>query len=106
MEGLYVSGWMRRGPSGVIGTNKKDATEVGEVMLQDQRAHQTTSRQELESWHKTLMDGGAISKQDWELLDAWETSEGEQLGKPRRKLVTLLEVQEALNKLKAASATA
>ena len=106
VEGLYVSGWMRRGPSGVIGTNKKDATEVGGVLLQDVRNHTITSDQEISDWRKALLAAGAISKEDWGLLDAWETREGEQLGKPRRKLVTLAQVQDALNKVKTASATA
>ena len=36
--GLYVAGWIKRGPSGVIGTNKKDATETVELLLDDARA--------------------------------------------------------------------
>src|SRR5262249_4108054 len=34
----YVAGWIKRGPSGVIGTNKKDATETVELLLEDARA--------------------------------------------------------------------
>ncbi|MDE3025764.1 MAG: FAD-dependent oxidoreductase, partial [Acidobacteriota bacterium] len=33
--GVYVAGWIKRGPTGVIGTNKKDATETGELLLAD-----------------------------------------------------------------------
>ena len=36
--GLYAAGWIKRGPSGVIGTNKKDATETVELLLADARA--------------------------------------------------------------------
>ena len=36
--GLYAAGWIKRGPSGVIGTNKKDATETIELLLEDARA--------------------------------------------------------------------
>ena len=36
--GLYVAGWIKRGPSGVIGTNKKDATETVALLLEDARA--------------------------------------------------------------------
>ena len=35
--GVYVAGWIKRGPSGVIGTNKKDATETVELLLEDLR---------------------------------------------------------------------
>ena len=38
MPGLYCAGWIKRGPSGVIGTNKKDATETVELLLEDARA--------------------------------------------------------------------
>src|SRR5207248_8531859 len=37
-ERTYVAGWIKRGPSGVIGTNKKDATETVELLLEDARA--------------------------------------------------------------------
>ena len=37
-ERIYVAGWIKRGPSGVIGTNKKDATETVELLLADARA--------------------------------------------------------------------
>ena len=36
--GVYCAGWIKRGPSGVIGTNKKDATETVELLLEDARA--------------------------------------------------------------------
>src|SRR5439155_1458257 len=36
--GVYCAGWIKRGPSGVIGTNKKDATETIELLLEDARA--------------------------------------------------------------------
>ena len=35
---MYCAGWIKRGPSGVIGTNKKDATETVELLLEDARA--------------------------------------------------------------------
>ena len=37
-ERTYAAGWIKRGPSGVIGTNKKDATETVELLLEDARA--------------------------------------------------------------------
>ena len=38
IPGVYCTGWIKRGPSGVIGTNKKDATETVELLLEDLRA--------------------------------------------------------------------
>ena len=37
LPGLYCAGWIKRGPTGVIGTNKKDATETVELLLEDAR---------------------------------------------------------------------
>ena len=42
--GVYCAGWIKRGPSGVIGTNKKDATETVELLLEDARAGGSRSR--------------------------------------------------------------
>ena len=43
-ERTYCAGWIKRGPSGVIGTNKKDATETVELLLEDARAGQLARR--------------------------------------------------------------
>ena len=50
-ERTYAAGWIKRGPSGVIGTNKKDATETVELLLEDARAGQLArpERRALES---------------------------------------------------------
>ena len=42
--GVYCAGWIKRGPSGVIGTNKKDATETVELLLEDARGGEAPSR--------------------------------------------------------------
>ena len=38
VRGVYCAGWIKRGPTGVIGTNKKDAAETVELLLEDARA--------------------------------------------------------------------
>ena len=38
MPGVYAAGWIKRGPTGVIGTNKKDAVETVDHLLEDARA--------------------------------------------------------------------
>lgn len=103
VPGLYVSGWMRRGPSGVIGTNKKDAHDVAGAALADSHKAPLSSAAEYESFRADLLSRGAINKEDWNHLDAWEVRAGTALGKPRRKLVTLEDVQKALSEEKSAA---
>jgi ferredoxin/flavodoxin---NADP+ reductase len=97
VPGLYVSGWIRRGPSGVIGTNKKDAQEVAEAVLTDAVAKKASAEVEFSGWHESVLKGEALTKHDWEVLDRWETSEGSQSGRPRRKLVSVEQVRRALS---------
>ncbi len=85
--GLYVAGWIKRGPSGVIGTNKKDATETVALVLDDARAGLLPSRAE-GTLEALLEDRGvdAVLYAGWEAIDAAERSAGEPLGRPRVKL--------------------
>jgi ferredoxin/flavodoxin---NADP+ reductase len=87
--GLYVAGWIKRGPSGVIGTNKKDATETVALLLDDARAGLLPSRGE-GTLEALLAERGAeaILYAGWEAIDAAERSAGEPLGRPRVKLAT------------------
>ncbi|MEN9516878.1 MAG: hypothetical protein RLZZ159_744 [Actinomycetota bacterium] len=85
----YVVGWAKRGPSGVIGTNKSDSTDVMKLLVEDLK--QPKSSSDLAS---KLQERGAIivSQSDWEKINAHEVSKGEPLGKPRVKLVTRSEM--------------
>jgi ferredoxin--NADP+ reductase len=88
IPGLYCAGWIKRGPTGVIGTNKKDATETAEHLLEDAAAgrlpHGDGTLEEL------LSDRGieAVMYAGWEAIDAAERSAGEPHGRPRIKLCT------------------
>ena len=85
--GLYVAGWIKRGPSGVIGTNKKDATETVALLLDDARAGLLPSREE--GMLETLLEErgvDAVLYGGWEAIDAAERTAGEPLGRPRVKL--------------------
>ncbi len=94
--GLYVAGWIKRGPSGVIGTNKKDATESVELVLEDARAGAlpAASGEDLE---ELLSERGVdhIMYAGWEAIDATERAAGEPSGRPRVKLCTWDELLEA-----------
>jgi ferredoxin--NADP+ reductase len=87
-ERTYAAGWIKRGPSGVIGTNKKDAAETVELLLDDARAGKLT-RPATEATLESLLDErGAfyIEYDGWQAIDAAERSMGEPLGRPRVKL--------------------
>lgn len=95
VPGLYVSGWMRRGPSGVIGTNKKDASDVAGAMLADQRAG-VSSEPEFQSWLAQTVGKTSVNKEDWSYLDAREVELGQPYGRPRQKFLSAAEVAEEL----------
>ena len=86
-ERTYVAGWIKRGPSGVIGTNKKDATETVELLLEDARAGRL-SVESTESLEQLLDRKGVhyVEYAGWQAIDAAERAAGEPLGRPRVKL--------------------
>jgi ferredoxin--NADP+ reductase len=96
--GEYVVGWIKRGPSGVIGTNKKDAADTVARIVEDAdadrlgrpEAEQATA-EAVQEW-LTERVPGHVTWQGWEMIDAHEASLGEPLGRPRVKLVALEEL--------------
>jgi ferredoxin--NADP+ reductase len=93
--GVYVAGWIKRGPSGVIGTNKKDAAETVELLLQDAQSG-LLARASDETVEELLRERGAefVEYAGWEAIDEHERAQGEPQGRPRVKLTswqTLLE---------------
>jgi ferredoxin--NADP+ reductase len=85
--GLYAAGWIKRGPSGVIGTNKKDAAETVELLLEDARAGLLPPRGE-GTLEGLLQERGAdaVLYGGWEAIDRAERGAGEPHGRPRIKL--------------------
>ena len=90
LAGVYCAGWIKRGPTGVIGTNKKDATETVELLLEDaragllSRAADATADAVLE-----LLAGRGVQPvlyAGWEAIDALELSRGAEQGRARIKL--------------------
>jgi ferredoxin--NADP+ reductase len=82
----YVAGWIKRGPSGVIGTNKKDATETVEQLLADARAGNLGGGSG--DLGQLLGERGVrhVELAGWRAIDAAERAAGEPLGRPRVKL--------------------
>ena len=81
---IYVVGWAKRGPSGVIGTNKSDAAGVMELLVND--LGKPKPKLEL---GELLKERGVlhVSQSTWEKINATEVAAGEPLGKPRVKFV-------------------
>ncbi|MEY3254028.1 MAG: hypothetical protein RJA01_34 [Actinomycetota bacterium] len=80
----YVVGWAKRGPSGVIGTNKSDSTEVIKLLVENLDSPKSSIDLETK-----LIERGAVivTQNQWEKINAHEVSKGEPIGKPRVKLV-------------------
>jgi ferredoxin--NADP+ reductase len=95
-ERTYVAGWIKRGPSGVIGTNKKDATETVELLLADARDGKlgcVDSTRPLEE----LLDAKGVNYVEyagWQAIDAAERAAGEPRSRPRVKLTSWHELLE------------
>ncbi len=93
VTGEYVAGWIKRGPSGVIGTNKACAVDTVDRMMED-----AARGEHLHPAHSTAAEAEAFvrSRQsevftyaDWLKLDALETAAGEALGRPRVKFTRI-----------------
>ena len=99
LAGEYVAGWIKRGPSGVIGTNKKCATETVKVMLGDTEAGRLDAAAErpdadaVAEWLRERVDG-LVEWDGWRAIDEHESALGEEQGRPRVKLVTRPELSE------------
>jgi ferredoxin--NADP+ reductase len=100
--GVYVAGWIKRGPSGVIGTNKKDATETVELLLEDLRDAPRKDRAAEEV--ETLLLGRGVRLvlyPGWVSIDERERAAGEKLGRPRVKLCSWDELLDAAEQVAA-----
>ncbi len=100
VTGNYVVGWIKRGPSGVIGTNKPDAVETAQALLEDVQAGQV--------WQPAAPDSEAVLNllrerqpdfvtfDDWLVLDELEQERGKAVNRPR---VKFSRVEDMLNAL-------
>jgi ferredoxin--NADP+ reductase len=95
-ERTYAAGWIKRGPSGVIGTNKKDATETVELLLADLCDADRVGRS-ADDVDALLVERGArpVIYSGWSAIDERERTAGEPHGRPRVKLCTWDELLEA-----------
>lgn len=99
VAGLYVVGWAKRGPSGVIGTNKPDAVETVQAMLDDLPLVQPAPEPNPDCVTELLegRDIRYVSIDDWYAIDAREVAAGEEQDRPRVKIATIEEMLQAAN---------
>jgi len=94
--GHYTAGWIKRGPSGVIGTNKKDALETVQHLLADvaSRTLLDPADPDPEAIERLLAEKNVryISFEDWQAIDQAEVGRGEPHGRPRVKFVRVDEM--------------
>ena len=81
-DNLYVVGWAKRGPNGVIGTNKSDSSEVIKLLLEKlpSAAKVDIDIDKIFTTHQVITQSG------WQKINKAEVEQGEAVGKPRRKL--------------------
>jgi ferredoxin--NADP+ reductase len=90
LPGVYTAGWIKRGPSGVIGTNKFCASETVSALLADHAAGSLQSpATDQDSLAALILQRRpeALAYKDWEAIDRHERALGAQAGRPRVKLV-------------------
>ena len=81
-ENVYVVGWAKRGPSGVIGTNKSDAADVMKLLVDD-----LTTPKSAGDITDVITHNRVVTQAHWQVINEAEVAAGEPLGKPRRKAV-------------------
>jgi ferredoxin/flavodoxin---NADP+ reductase len=97
--GEYVSGWIKRGPSGIIGTNKKDSQDTVDALLADHAAGKLPEpvHEDPEAIEALLAERAPkhIRYDGWEAIDEAERTAGEPHGRPRVKLTRTEHLLEA-----------
>ncbi len=108
VKAAYCAGWIKRGPTGIIGTNKKDATETVTHLLEDVQEGRVSHRKEVtaDGVEALLAERGvrAVMYPGWTSIDELERAAGEKLGRPRVKLRTWDELLEAAERVAAETA--
>lgn len=98
VPGLYVAGWIKRGPTGIIGTNRADSVATIASLMADLPAMADASKKGGEGLRALLESRKVqvVTYQDWRAIDAAEISRGEPKGKPREKFTRVAEMLAAI----------
>jgi ferredoxin--NADP+ reductase len=102
LVGVYTAGWIKRGPTGVIGTNKPDAMETVQCMLEDLGKsavlHPVYPAPAAAEKRIRERQPAYVSYADWQRLNALEVTRGKAAGRPRVKFTRVEEMYAALQK--------
>jgi ferredoxin--NADP+ reductase len=102
MIGLYAAGWIKRGPTGVIGTNKPDSAETADQMVADAAEGKTFTPEEPTAVAAEALirqrQPQVITYQDWQRLNELEVQRGRAAGRPRVKFIRVEEMLTALSR--------
>lgn len=100
VPGLYVAGWIKRGPTGIIGTNRADSVATVNALLEDAAGWAPAEdKRGAEGISKLLVDRGIryVSFDDWKIIDKAEIERGRESGKPREKFTLVSEMLDLLD---------
>lgn len=100
--GQYTSGWIKRGPTGVIGTNRPDANETADNMLADAREGRVLSPTHVAADEALAFISTRqpcfVTFPDWKILDEIEVNRGKEEGRPRDKFTKVEDMLAVLDK--------
>jgi ferredoxin--NADP+ reductase len=106
VQGQYAAGWIKRGATGVIGTNKPDAVETVECLLEDAKKGQLLQPEQPERDAVVELietrQPDWFSYEDWLRLDEAEVARGEAQDRPRVKFTSVEAMVEAIHELREA----
>lgn len=106
VPGEYVVGWAKRGPSGVIGTNKPDAVATVTAMMEDLAELPGIADADRDPALVLQLFGERkpdfVTYDDWKLLDAYEVECGKAQGRPRVKVTRVAEMLDVIEQQKSA----
>jgi len=102
IRGLYATGWIKRGPTGVIGTNKQDSGETVACIVEDIERGDVNLPENPDPQSVTELlrerKPDFVTYEDWLRLNELEIERGKALGKPRQKFTTIDDIMNALKK--------
>ncbi|HEX6030487.1 MAG TPA: FAD-dependent oxidoreductase [Tepidiformaceae bacterium] len=108
VPGIYVTGWIKRGPTGVIGTNKPDAAETVENLVADLVAGGGFAPEEASAQASLALvaqrQPDFVSFGEWKTIDRLERERGRRNGKPRVKFTSAAELKAALAEARSGTA--
>jgi ferredoxin/flavodoxin---NADP+ reductase len=101
LPGVYTVGWIKRGPTGILGTNKRDAQETVACLVEDLRAKTlaTPSPDAADAIDALLAERcpGLVTVDGWRAIDGQEVERGRAEDRPRVKLASREELLDAAN---------